>query len=80
MKAQSSVYIKLQSVYKAKARRDFEEVLKIVQAAPNGRSVDPAEVELFCKNAAFVKLINAPITESTDSSGASRLSKVFRKL
>jgi len=59
MKAQSDVYIKLQNLYKAKARRDVDEVLKLVQAAPGGRDVDPAEVELFCKNAAFVKLINA---------------------
>lgn len=59
MKAESSVYIRLQNIYKTKARQDFDEVLKIVQATPDGQSVDPAEVELFCKNAAFVKLINA---------------------
>jgi amyloid beta precursor protein binding protein 1 len=58
MKAQSDVYIRLQNIYKAKARRDVDEVLKMVQATPGGRDVDPAEVELFCKNAAFVKLIN----------------------
>lgn len=59
MKAQSSVYIKLQNIYKAKARKDAAEVLEIVQASPAGRDIDPREVELFCKNAAFVKLINA---------------------
>lgn len=59
MKAQSDVYIELQNIYKAKARRDADEVLRTVQATPHGRDVDPAEVELFCKNAAFVKLINA---------------------
>lgn len=59
MKAQSDVYIELQNIYKAKARRDADEVLKTVQATPHGSDVDPAEVELFCKNAAFVKLINA---------------------
>lgn len=59
MKAQSDVYIHLQNIYKAKARRDADEVLEMVQATPGGRDVDPAEVELFCKNAAFVKLINA---------------------
>lgn len=58
MKAESDVYIKLQNIYKAKARQDVDEVLKMVQATPGGRDVDPAEVELFCKNAAFVKLIN----------------------
>ena len=57
MKAQSNVYIKLQNVYKAKARQDATEVLNMVQAAPGGENIDPREVELFCKNAAFVKLI-----------------------
>ena len=59
MKAQSKVYIQLQGIYKAKARKDAAEILQIVQAAPGGEHVDPAEVDLFCKNAAFVKLINA---------------------
>lgn len=59
MKAQSEVYIQLQGIYKAKARKDAAEILQIVQAAPGGGRVDPAEVDLFCKNAAFVKLINA---------------------
>ncbi|KAK4152774.1 hypothetical protein C8A00DRAFT_15960 [Chaetomidium leptoderma] len=59
MKAQSKVYIQLQGIYKAKARRDAAEILQIVQTAPGGEHVDPAEVDLFCKNAAFVKLINA---------------------
>ncbi|KAL2127679.1 hypothetical protein VTI74DRAFT_10317 [Chaetomium olivicolor] len=59
MKAQSKVYIQLQTIYKAKARQDAAEILQMVQAAPGGEHVDPAEVDLFCKNAAFVKLINA---------------------
>lgn len=59
MKAQSNVYIKLQNIYKTKARQDLDEVLKIARATAGARDVDPAEVELFCKNAAFVKLINA---------------------
>ncbi|AEO66770.1 uncharacterized protein THITE_2115157 [Thermothielavioides terrestris NRRL 8126] len=59
MKAQSKVYIQLQNIYKAKARSDAAEILQIVQASPGGERVDPAEVDLFCKNAAFVKLINA---------------------
>lgn len=63
MKAQSSVYIKLQNIYKSKARKDAAEVLALAQASPAGQEVDPQEVELFCKNAAFVKLINAePLT------------------
>ncbi|KAL2016155.1 hypothetical protein VTK56DRAFT_4123 [Thermocarpiscus australiensis] len=59
MKAQSKVYVQLQNIYKEKARKDAAEILEIVQAMPGGQHVDPAEVELFCKNAAFVKLINA---------------------
>ena len=65
MKAQSKVYVQLQNIYKAKARKDVAEVLGIVQAAPGGGDVDPAGVELFCKNAAFIKLINAA-GQSTD--------------
>jgi NEDD8-activating enzyme E1 regulatory subunit len=58
MKAQSRVYIKLQNIYKAKARQDAAEVLQLVQSAPGGEDIDATEVDLFCKNAAFVKLIN----------------------
>ncbi|KAK4193823.1 hypothetical protein QBC35DRAFT_7253 [Podospora australis] len=60
MKAQSKVYIQLQNIYKAKARQDGAEIVQTVKAAAgDDHQVDPAEVELFCKNAAFVKLINA---------------------
>ncbi len=58
MKAQSNIYIQLQSIYKNKARRDTAEVLDAVRALPGGLNIDQADVELFCKNAAFVKLIN----------------------
>ena len=71
MKAQSNVYIQLQNIYKAKARRDVAEVLEIVRATPDGREIDPGQVELFCKNAAFVKLINA------GGAKADRLATVF---
>ena len=57
MKAQSTVYVQLQNIYKAKARQDVSEVLEIVRAHPSGKDVDVAEVETFCKNAAFIKLI-----------------------
>jgi amyloid beta precursor protein binding protein 1 len=59
MKAQSKVYIQLQNIYKAKARQDAAEVLETAHALAPGREFDPAEVELFCKNAPFVKLVNA---------------------
>ncbi|KAI0889600.1 uncharacterized protein GGS22DRAFT_1678 [Annulohypoxylon maeteangense] len=64
MKAQSSVYVKLQSIYKEKARKDAHEVLETARAISGGKDVDPAEVDLFCKNARFVKLINATPTRA----------------
>lgn len=71
MKAQSKVYIKLQTIYKTKARKDAAEVLETVQASPGGKDIDPGEVDLFCKNAAFVKQINAT------PPGENRLVKIF---
>lgn len=70
MKAQSKVYVQLQGIYKAKARRDASEVLEIVRSTPGGEYIDPAEVEMFCKNAAFVKLVNA-------TGDATDLSKIY---
>jgi NEDD8-activating enzyme E1 regulatory subunit len=61
MKAQSKVYVKLQGIYKAKARKDALEVLEIARAAHGGKDVDPSEVDMFCKNASFVKLVNATV-------------------
>lgn len=58
MKAQSSVYVKLQGLYKEKARKDAREVLELVRESHGGEHIDPTEVDLFCKNARFVKLIN----------------------
>lgn len=57
MKAKSDVYIRLQNIYKAKARADAAEVLALTRSHDGGSSATPAEVELFCKNAAFVKLV-----------------------
>ena len=61
MKAQSADYIKLQNVYKTKARADVHEVLSAVRTLESslGRTnpVDAAEVEAFCKNAAYIKLV-----------------------
>ncbi|KAF7542774.1 hypothetical protein G7Z17_g11283 [Cylindrodendrum hubeiense] len=59
MKAQSGVYIKLQNIYKEKARQDVREVLNSVRSIPGGEEIDSSEVELFCKNARFIKLINS---------------------
>lgn len=79
MKAQSKVYIQLQSIYKAKARKDAAEILQIVRATPGGERVDPAEVDLFCKNAAFVKLINATGGRGSEISRADRLKSAAGK-
>jgi len=62
MKAQSNIYIQLQNIYKSKARRDIAEVLDSVRSHPRGKDIDVAEVELFCKNAAFIKLIHGADT------------------
>ncbi|KAL5086334.1 hypothetical protein Trisim1_009208 [Trichoderma cf. simile WF8] len=58
MKAQSSVYIKLQNIYKDKARQDVNDVLSRVRKISGGENIGLEEVELFCKNARFVKLVN----------------------
>ena len=62
MKAQSKDYIALQNIYKAKARKDAEEVLSSVQTlerdlGQDKSPADTAEVEAFCKNAAHIKLL-----------------------
>ena len=72
MKAQSSVYVKLQGLYKSKARKDAQEVFETVKALPGGEHADFTEVELFCKNARFVKLINT-------SGGKRDLREIFGK-
>lgn len=58
MKAQSGVYVRLQNIYKNKARQDVAEVLSTVRAHLSGKDIDEGEVESFCKNAAFIKLIH----------------------
>ncbi|KAE9371727.1 hypothetical protein N431DRAFT_492040 [Stipitochalara longipes BDJ] len=68
MKAQSTVYVQLQNIYKAKARQDIAEVLETVRSHPKGKDIDSAEVESFCKNAAFIKLIRG--SESSEASPA----------
>ncbi|KAA8570941.1 hypothetical protein MFRU_011g00230 [Monilinia fructicola] len=55
MKAQSSIYVQLQNIYKAKARQDVQEVLQTIR--DQRRDIKVERVEEFCKNAAFIKLI-----------------------
>lgn len=61
MKAQSADYIRLQNIYKQKARQDAAEVLATVRELEQtlGRSspIDDKEVDAFCKGAAHVKLV-----------------------
>ena len=63
MKAQSADYIKLQNIYKNKARADCAEVVEHVRQLEklHGRgaklSVDGKEVENFCKGAAHINLV-----------------------
>lgn len=63
MKAQSADYIKLQNIYKNKARQDCAEVLATVRVLEKstGRSpklaIDEKEVENFCKGAAHIYLV-----------------------
>ncbi|CAK7263629.1 hypothetical protein SEPCBS119000_000578 [Sporothrix epigloea] len=73
MKAQSKVYVELQNIYKTKARRDAAEVLATVRAAAGGNDIDAGEVNTFCRNAGFVKLITAT------PPGENRLAKVFEQ-
>ena len=65
MKAQSTVYVQLQNIYKSKARQDVAEVLETVRKNANGKDIPATEVEIFCKNAAHIKLIHG--TGSTTS-------------
>lgn len=73
MKAQSNVYIKLQNLYKDKARADAKEVLDCVRNTPGGADIDLAELELFCTNARFIKLING------DDGGSRTLAEITGK-
>lgn len=64
MKAQSADYIKLQNIYKSKARQDLKEVETTVRTIEDklkaGSQYSPIaskEIETFCKNAAHIKLI-----------------------
>jgi amyloid beta precursor protein binding protein 1 len=74
MKAQSTVYVRLQNIYKAKARQDAAEVLQMVRSHASGKDIPAAEVEIFCKNAAFIKLIHGTSSANDISEIASELS------
>lgn len=66
MKAESDVYVRLQNIYKTKARKDATEVLETVRAHAEGQKIDKVDVEAFCKNAAFIKLIRPTEVSAMD--------------
>jgi NEDD8-activating enzyme E1 regulatory subunit len=79
MKAKSADYIKLQNIYKAKARRDVAEVTASVrnleQELGRLQVVPDAEIEAFCKNASHVKVVRGtplPDISQFSDSGAGR--------
>jgi NEDD8-activating enzyme E1 regulatory subunit len=65
MKAKSADYIKLQNIYKSKAREDVTEVTQSVRATEQalGRttSIPDGEIEAFCKNAAHAKVLEGSL-------------------
>ena len=65
MKAKSADYIKLQNIYKSKARKDVAEVTQAVRAIAKElareRPVPDGEIEAFCKNAAHVKVLQGDL-------------------
>ena len=89
MKATSADYIKLQTIYKAKARADVAEVTEIVrrsEALPSekGSVIPDSEIEAFCKNASHVRVLTNPNNDplpslplmTSDSKALSRPSAV----
>ena len=64
MKATSEGYIKLQNIYKAKARKDVAEVAASVRELEKSlskpSSVERSEIEAFCKNASHVRALTNP--------------------
>lgn len=61
MKARSADYIRLQNIYKSKARKDLAEVVDSVRFlernANRGTHIEEKHIEAFCKNAAHIKLV-----------------------
>jgi NEDD8-activating enzyme E1 regulatory subunit len=69
MKAQSADYIKLQNIYKTKAREDCAEVIDTVRELEQstGRSpklaINEKEIENFCKGAAHIHLVRGRVLQ-----------------
>lgn len=86
MKAQSADYVALQNIYKAKARRDMEEVTTRVRELETQlhRSTSPIpdrEIEVFCKNAAHIKVIHGrPVAQISSDSDPATLKAIRNQL
>src|SRR5699024_2064497 len=75
MKAQSADYVALQNIYKAKAKKDVEEVTGTVrriesQLGPRAIAVPEKEIEIFCKNAAHIKVVHGRDIPQLDQADA----------
>ncbi|EXJ94272.1 amyloid beta protein binding protein 1 [Capronia coronata CBS 617.96] len=71
MKATSAEYIKLQGIYKAKARSDVAEVTATVRQIETSLSreapIADSEIEAFCRNASHVRVLTNPSHEAFPS-------------
>ncbi|KAJ5983016.1 hypothetical protein N7481_005115 [Penicillium waksmanii] len=86
MKAQSADYVSLQNIYKSKARADVEEVLSTVRQLESqlNRPTAPIpdrDVEVFCKNAAHIKVVRGrAIPQINSNSDPETLSSIRNQL
>ncbi|KAH0844321.1 hypothetical protein AYO21_00795 [Fonsecaea monophora] len=72
MKATSADYVKLQTIYKSKARADVAEVTRLVREIEASLSrttaqVPDSEIEAFCKNASHVRVLTNQNKEALPS-------------
>lgn len=83
MKAQSADYVALQSVYRSKAKKDVEEVtgmVRRIESQLDGSRPAPIpekEIEIFCKNAAHIKVVRGRDIPQLDD-GDARTVKTVR--
>ncbi|CAI7634036.1 unnamed protein product [Penicillium glandicola] len=86
MKAQSADYVSLQNIYKAKARQDVEEVTRTVrqlesQLQRQTPTIPDRDIEVFCKNAAHIKVVlGRDIPQISIDSAASTLKTIRNEL
>lgn len=86
MKAQSADYVSLQNIYKTKARQDMDEVTATVRHLETqlNRPAPPIperEIEVFCKNAAHIKVVHGrPIPHISSDSDSATLKSIRSQL